>query len=145
MSLTKRPPEHLFRLETDAWTAPFWEAAKAHRLVVARCAACGHHRLPPTPFCPACRSQEIDWAESSGRGVVYSYTVVSREIMPGMTDSLPYVPAVIELPDAGGVRLISNVVDAEVTDIVVGAPVEVVWDDREDGVTIPRFVLAGEQ
>ena len=142
MSLTKRPPEHLFRLETDAWTAPFWEAAKAHRLVVARCVGCGRHRVPPTPFCPACRSQEIDWAESSGDGVVYSYTVVSREIMPGMSDSLPYVPAVVELPDAGGVRLISNIVDAQVTDIAVGAPVELVWDDRDDGVSVPRFVLA---
>ena len=141
MSLSKRPPEHLFRLETDAWTQPFWEAAARHRLVVARCADCGRHRSPPTPFCPGCRSQAIDWTESSGRGVVYSYTVVAREIMPGMADNLPYVPAVIELPDAGGVRLISNVVDAELDAIRVGAEVEVVWDRHEDGVTVPRFRL----
>jgi uncharacterized OB-fold protein len=144
VTIARRPPAHLFKFDTDAWTAPFWEAAKAHRLVVARCASCGHHRMPPTPFCPGCRSQEIDWAESAGRGAVYSYTVVSREIMPGMADSLPYVPAVITLDDAGGVRLISNVVDAEVEAIVVGAPVDVVWDDREDGITVARFRLVAE-
>jgi uncharacterized OB-fold protein len=79
----------------------------------------------------------------SGRGEVYSYTVVERATMPGMHDHLPYVPAVVTLEGAGGTRLISNVVDVEVADIRVGMAVQVVWDDVPgDGVAVPRFVPA---
>lgn len=140
MPTAKRPPPELFKLSTNAWTQPFWDAAANHTLVAARCAHCGHFRMPPTPFCPRCQSQRIDWPVLSGRGEVYSYTVVERAILPGMEPHLPYVPAIITLDGAGGVRLISNVVDVEVADIAVGMPVTVVWDDAADGsVAVPRF------
>jgi uncharacterized OB-fold protein len=99
--------------------------------------------MPPTAFCPNCRSQEVRWPELSGRGVIYSFTVVERAVIPSMAAHLPYVPAVIELPDAGGVRLISNVVGVPIGDIRIGAEVEAVWDDRADGVSLVRFALAG--
>ena len=57
-----------------------------------------------------------------------------------MEEHLPYVPAIIELEGAGGVRLISNVVDVEVSSIQVGMAVQVVWDDQANGVSLPRFV-----
>ena len=101
--------------------------------------------MPPTPFCPECRSQEISWVELSGQGTVYSYTVVSRAIFNGMEDCLPYVPAVVELADAGGVRLITNIVDAPIDAIAVDAPVTVVFDDLATGTSIPRFRLAPER
>ena len=120
---------------------PFWDATARHELVAAQCTDCGTYRLPPTPFCPCCQSQRITWARLSGRGEVYSYTVVERAIMPGMDAHLPYVPAVITLDGAGGARLISNVVDVDVADIRVGMPVQVVWDDVPgQGVAVPRFV-----
>ena len=72
-------------------------------------------------------------------GEVYSYTVVERAILPGMTDCLPYVPAVITLEGGGGVRLISNVVDVELADLAIGMKVMVVWDDLAEGVAVPRF------
>jgi uncharacterized protein len=97
--------------------------------------------MPPTPFCPNCRSQAIHWVTLSGRGTVYSYTVVTRAVLAGMDEFLPYVPAVISLPDAGAVRLVSNVVDAPVAEIRVGSEVQVVWEDAPEGVVLPRFVL----
>ena len=72
-------------------------------------------------------------------GEVYSYTVVERAILPGMTDYLPYVPAVITLEGGGGVRLISNVVDVELADLAIGMKVMVVWDDLAEGAAVPRF------
>ena len=140
MPIAKRPPPELFKLSTNAWTQPFWDATARHALVAARCAGCGRFRMPPTPFCPHCQSQSIDWRTLSGRGTVYSYTVVERAILPGMEDHLPYVPAVIELDGAPGVRLISNIVDIEVANIHVGMAVAVVWDDHRNGVAVPRFV-----
>ncbi len=99
--------------------------------------------MPHAPFCPHCQSQSIDWRTRSGRGTVYSCTVVERAILPGMEAHLPYVPAVVELEDAGGVRLISNVVEVEVAAISVGMAVTLVWDDHVNGVALPRFVPLG--
>ena len=67
--------------------------------------------MPPTPFCPICHSQVLLWEPLSGRGAVFSYTIVAHAILPEMQSHLPYVPAVISLEGADGVRLISNVVD----------------------------------
>jgi uncharacterized OB-fold protein len=139
MALAKRPPPDLFKLATNAWTQPFWDAAAQHRLVVAQCGTCGTCRMPPTPFCPACQSQQIDWKTLSGLGEIYTYTIVDRAILPGMADHLPYVPAVITLEGGGGVRLISNVLDVELADLAIGMPVHVVWDDLREGVAVPRF------
>ncbi len=139
MTLAKRPPPELFKLSTNVWTKPFWDATSRHVLVAAQCSACGAFRMPPTPFCPLCQSQAIDWPALSGRGSVYSYTVVERAIFAGMEAHLPYVPAVIELEGAPGVRLITNVVEVDVSEIVVGMAVSVVWDDDPNGVSVPRF------
>lgn len=139
MVIARRPPPDLFKLATNAWTQPFWGAAAQHKLLVAQCAACGECRMPPTPFCPQCQSQQIDWKTLSGLGEIYAYTIVDRAILPGMAEHLPYVPAVITLEGGGGVRLISNVVDVELAEIAIGMPVEVVWDDLREGVAVPRF------
>lgn len=125
----------------DVITLPWWQAASEHRLVVQRCAACGHTRLPPSPVCPECRSAESDWKEVSGRGEVYTYTFVHRAIASGQ--ELPFVIAVIALEDAGGLRIISNLVGAKPDELEIGLPVEVVWEDMSEDLAIPRFRPAG--
>jgi uncharacterized protein len=137
--IAKRPPISSVRLVTDRWTRPFWDAAADHRLVAPRCAECGRFRMPPTPFCPGCHSQVLEWPTLSGRGTIYSYTVVTRAIVPGTEDSIPYVPAVISLDGADETRLISNVVDVPIDCVHVGDAVSVVWDDYP-GLSIPRFI-----
>jgi uncharacterized OB-fold protein len=137
--IAKSPAEALFSLTTDQWTQPFWDAAQEHRLVACRCANCGAFRMPPTPFCPECHSQEIDWRELSGEGTVFSYTIVPRAIVPEMKGHLPYVPALIDLDGAPGARLISNIVGVPVDTIKVGMRVSVVFEERSDGVAVPRF------
>ena len=121
----------------DATTLPFWQAAAEHRLVVQRCTGCGHMRLPPAPICPECRSADSDWKTLSGRGEVYTYTVVHRPLAAGQ--QLPFVIAVITLEGAGGVRMISNLVAVEPGHVAVGMPVEVVWEDMSTELAIPRF------
>jgi len=127
----------------DAITLPWWQAASEHRLVVQRCTSCEHTRLPPAPICPECRSADSAWKEVSGRGEVYTYTVVHRPIAAGQ--QLPYVIAVIALEEAGGVRVISNLVDVEPDQLEIGMPVEVVWEDMSADLAIPRFRPTGRQ
>lgn len=121
----------------DATTLPWWQAAAEHRLLVQRCASCGRTRLPPAPVCAACRSGDAEWEEVSGRGEVYTYTIVHRPV--AADQELPFVIAVIALEDAGGVRIISNVVAADPGEIAVGMPVELVWEDMSADLAIPRF------
>jgi len=121
----------------NATTLPFWQAAAQHRLVVQRCTSCEHTRLPPAPICPECRSADSDWREVSGRGEVYTYTIVHRAIAAGQP--LPTIIAVIALDDAGGVRMISNLVGVDPGGVAIGMPVELVWEDMSADLSIPRF------
>ena len=92
---------------------PFWAAAREHRLVVPRCVNCNTYRFPPSPFCYVCRTQDIEWVEQTGHGTLYSFTIAWHPILPDVSDSVPYVPAVVELPNTGGVRIIGNLFDLE--------------------------------
>jgi uncharacterized OB-fold protein len=121
----------------DATTLPWWQAAAQHRLVVQRCTSCQRTRLPPAPVCPGCRSADADWQEVTGRGEVYTYTLVHRPI--AAEQKLPFAVAVITLEGAGGVRIISNLVDVSPEDIEIGMPVELVWEDMSPDLAIPRF------
>lgn len=123
----------------DAIALPFWEAAAEHRLVVQRCTACGTTRLPPAPVCAECQSTEAEWKTLSGRGEIYTYTLAHRPVAPGQP--LPTVIAVIALEGSGGLRMISNIVEAEPDEIAIGAPVELVWEDMGPDLAIPRFRL----
>ena len=73
----------------------------------------------------------------SGRGEVYTYTVVHRPIAAGQ--ALPFVIAVIALEDAGGVRMISNLVGIEPAEVAIGLAVELVWEDMSPELAVPRF------
>ena len=121
----------------DNLSLPWWEAAAEHRLVVQRCTDCQHTRHPPAPVCPECRSHDADWQEISGRGEVYTYTIVHRPIAAGQ--QLPYVVAVIALEGSGGLRMISNLVEVEPESVAIGMPVELAWEDMSDELAIPRF------
>jgi uncharacterized protein len=129
----------LAELHADSWTAPFWKAAHEHRLVVARCAACGHVRMPPGPYCPQCRAPLLDWAPVSGRGEIYAFTIVRHAVIRAVSEQIPYAVAVVELCDAPGVRLVASLWDVGECKIVIGHQVEVVWDDVSQQITIPRF------
>jgi uncharacterized protein len=137
--LAKLPPAELIVLCPDVWTEPFWAAAAEHRLVVPRCTNCATFRLPPSPFCWKCQDQGVEWVEQSGRGTVYSFTVVWHPLLPDVADSVPYVPAVVELPGTGGVRVVGNMVHVRPSEVHVGLGVELVWRDVREGTSVPTF------
>lgn len=132
-------PDDMPTPASDRDTLPWWEAAAAHRLVVQRCTGCGRTRHPPGPTCPACHAFDHEWQELSGRGTVYTYTLVHRAFVPSLAARLPYVVAVIELEGAGGARLLSNLVDVDPAAVRIGMPVAVTWEDMGPGLALPRF------
>ncbi|WP_370327875.1 Zn-ribbon domain-containing OB-fold protein [Euzebya sp.] len=127
--------------EASALTAPFWAAAAEGRLVRPVCDRCGTSFFTPGIACPACQSEAWTYVESSGRGVVYSHSVVHRPPVPGRRT--PYVVAIVDLDE--GWHLLTNVVGCAPEDVRIGMDVEVRWV-TEDGVRLPAFApRAGER
>src|SRR5690242_12608965 len=91
----------------DADTRPYWAAAADGVLLLQRCTACATRRFYPRLLCPECHSDDHTWQEASGRGSVYSYSVVHRAPSPALQGEAPYVVALIDLDE--GVRMFSRV------------------------------------
>jgi uncharacterized OB-fold protein len=127
----------------DQHTRPFWEACSRRELRLQRCSDCGRFRQPPLAGCPHCGSPRSDWPLLSGRGHVFSFTVVHHAAVPLLAQEVPYNVAVVELDDAPGARLISNVIGRALEAIAVGMAVEVAWDEPRPGVVLPRFRAVG--
>jgi len=119
----------------DRDTAPFWEAQRGHELKFQGCSDCGEFRFPITPICPACRSFEFGWSVSSGRGTVYSYTVVHHQTHPAF--SVPYTIVLVELQD--GPRFIAQFRAADGKPVSIDMPVNLEWEDYPDQ-ALPVFV-----
>jgi uncharacterized protein len=120
---------------------PFWEACRRHELVLQRCARCDSFWFPPGAICPRCHSESWSWTPTTGRGTVYSFAVVHRVYHAGFAESVPYVVAVVELEE--GPRLPTAIEGVAVDDIRCDMPVEVVFDDVTETVTLPKFRPAG--
>ncbi len=132
-------PDEMPYPSASAETSGFWEAAADHRLVVQTCDDCGRTRHPPGPVCPSCRSTRAHWAELPGTGSVYTYTVVRQAFIPALSDRIPYIVVAVDLDEANGVRLVSNLVDADHSQVEIGMRVEVAWEDMGPDLSVPRF------
>jgi len=122
----------------DAVSQPFWDGCARHELLLQCCAACGRHRFPPSPVCADCGSDAAEWVPASGRGTVYSWIVVRHPVpRESFEREVPYVVALVALDE--GVRMASNVVGCAPDRVRAGMPLEVVFDDVQDGVALPKF------
>jgi len=116
----------------------FWDAAREHRLVIQRCAGCSYYVHWPQVSCPKCGSDELRPADVSGKGEVYSFSIVHHVFHPSFAGDVPYSLAIVELAEQPGLRLLTNIVDCPNEALYIGMPVEVTFEDR-DGYTLPQF------
>jgi uncharacterized protein len=119
---------------------PFFDAARRHELVVQRCRSCGASRFPARPMCARCLSGEAEWVPVSGRGEVFSYNVMHQVYHPAFAAEVPYAVVLIKLDE--GPKMISNLIEISPEDIRIGMRVEVVFEDLNDQVTLPKFKAA---
>ncbi|MEL7158996.1 MAG: OB-fold domain-containing protein, partial [Actinomycetota bacterium] len=96
---------------TNEDSAPFWAATAEGRLTLQRCRSCETVIWWPRSLCPQCASFDLDWFTASGRGTVYSYTVVHRSQGRTWNEVTPYVLAYVELDE--GPRLMTNIVGGD--------------------------------
>ena len=128
----KKPLPHLD--EENRW---FFEACARHQLVLQKCSSCGTVRFYPRALCPSCMSSKTDYVRASGRGRVYTFTVTHQNQAPGFRDELPYVMAYVELDE--GPRILTNIIDTPPGEVKIDLPVEVVFEDIDENLAIPKF------
>ncbi len=121
----------------DDTTEPFWAGAAEGRFLIKRCRSCGRAFFYPRPFCPHCWSQDVDWQDASGRGTVYTWSVVRRNDLPPFSERVPYVTAIVELEE--GPRVMTNIVDTDLADVRIGMEVEAVFRPLGESLTYPVF------
>ncbi|MBB5774431.1 bifunctional MaoC family dehydratase N-terminal/OB-fold nucleic acid binding domain-containing protein [Nonomuraea jabiensis] len=122
-------------------TAFFWEGVRQGELRIQTCADCGHHRHPPGPLCPQCRSANSSHLVASGLGTLYSYVVHHHPPVPGR--ETPFVVGVVELPE--GVRIVGNVVDCPIEEVAVGMPLRVTYRPMDDQLILPMWAPSKEE
>jgi len=128
----KKPLPHLD--EENRW---FFEACARHQLVLQKCSSCGTVRFYPRALCPSCTSSKTDYVRASGRGRVYTFTVTYQNQAPGFRDELPYVMAYVELDE--GPRILTNIINTPPGEVKIDLPVEVVFEDIDENLAIPKF------
>ena len=116
----------------DGLDAPFWNGARAHRLMVQRCGGCEHYQMPAEWICHRCHSFDVEWHEVPPTGVVYSWMRVHNASHPAIADHVPYLVVVVELPDADHVKVLGNLLGDAAQDVAIGEAVEAVFEDHED-------------
>ena len=123
-------------------TAPYWEGCKQHELRLPYCTDCQQFFFYPRKYCPRCLSDAIAWRTASGKGTLLTY-VISARPAPGFENETPYAIAIVKLDE--GPHLMTNIVNTEITpaSLPAGMPVEVVFEDVSDTITLPKFQPAG--
>ena len=116
---------------------PFWDGLTAGELRLQKCEECRRHIFYPRSFCPHCLSQRLGWVKASGRGTLYSYTVVRRAMNPAFQTDVPYVFAIVQLQE--GPRVTTNVVNCAPEDVQVDMPVKAFYDNITPEMTLLKF------
>lgn len=127
----------------DEDNAPFWEGCKGHKFMMFRCKVCGAWYWPKA-FCRNHDNEPLfgnmEWAEASGRGKIFSYSIVNQVFHPGWKDEVPYVFALAEM--AEGPMFGTTIIDCDPAKAKEDMAVQVVFKDvPEIGFTLPYFQL----
>ena len=116
----------------DGLDAPYWEGTRRHELRVQRCAHCGTFRWSPEWLCYECHSFAIEWITIEPTGVLFSWQRIWHPVAPALAQAVPYVNLLIELPQAGNVRMIGNYAGDPTDAVVIGTPMSAVFEDHDD-------------
>jgi uncharacterized protein len=134
---------------SEPTAAEFWTGTARGELLVQVCAACGAWRMPPRPMCPVCRSTDVRWEPTSGRGTIWSFIVPHPPLLPAYSALAPYNVIIVALDDDPSIRFVGNLLaspdgainEIDPATIVIGEPVRVVFQQIED-VSLPRWIRA---
>ena len=119
--------------ESNVEIQPFWDATAEGKLLLKKCNGCGKIHYYPRTICPFCFSDDTVWIEASGKGTIYSYSVIRRV-------EVPYVMAYVTLEE--GPTMMTNIIDCDMDSVRIDMPVTVSFVDTGEGNALPMFTPA---
>jgi uncharacterized OB-fold protein len=117
----------------------YWQKAKERELWLRKCNACGNAYFYPRDISPCCFSRDTTWIQASGRATLYTYGIVHRAPHPGFAQETPFVTAIVELEE--GPHMPTNIVmdDPTPEKLQIGMPLQVIFQDINDKIALPKF------
>jgi uncharacterized OB-fold protein len=138
-----------FPLPDTEWepARPFWDAAARRELAIPRCESCSRFVWYPKSECPSCGGDAFTWTPVSGRGRLFSWSVVRQPFLPQFASLVPYAPALVALDEDPAVRLVTRIVDCDADALEIDMAMRVVFGelsfpDRAKRVAAPFFTPA---
>ena len=114
-------------------TEAFWKAAAEGKFMLRRCTACRKAHWYPRAICPHCMSDKTEWVEASGRGKIYTFSVMRRA-------PEPYAIGYVTLEE--GPSMLTNFVDCDFDKLKIGQSVKLKFMSTEGGPPVPMFAPA---
>jgi uncharacterized OB-fold protein len=121
----------------DEISAPFFDGAREGKLMLQHCTACNEWSFPVRERCPHCFAAKLEWRQASGRGSLYTFTIMHQVMNPAFASAVPYNVSQIDL--AEGVRMTSNIIGIGNEALCIGMQLEVVFEAADGDVRIPKF------
>lgn len=137
LQLNRRYVKYFFEPVAESFEEGFWEAVKRRELVFQRCGQCREWLHPPRPMCHKCKSFDLRWERSTGKGKIYSYVTFTREVNPLYV--VPFEVVLVEMDDEKPVRMVANMLDTKPGELYIGMPVELDFFDVSPKQPIPIF------
>ncbi|RWB70004.1 OB-fold domain-containing protein [Mesorhizobium sp.] len=121
-------------------SAVWFEAIEQGKLLLQRDPVTGKAQYFPRPHVLGAPGRKPEWFEASGRGKIYTYTVVKRSLHPEFVKRTPFTLAIVELEE--GPRMTTWIVDVPDEELECDMAVKVVFREIHPGVTMPCFTRA---
>jgi len=130
----------------DGLDAPYWEGAARGELWVQRCSSCNEHQWGPEWICHRCHSFGVGWVRVPARGRIYSWERSWHPVHGALAEACPYLVVLVELPEAGNVRMVGNLLGDPTQPVEIGGAVEAVFEhhtDHDPPFTLVQWRVAG--
>jgi uncharacterized OB-fold protein len=110
--------------EPDGLSAPYWVGLRQNKLLVQRCGHCRTWQFGPEWLCHRCHAFDPEWTEVAPLGRIFSWERVWHPSHAVLRQHGPYLAVLVELPHAGGVRMVGNLLGDPMQTVVIGAEVD---------------------
>ena len=128
----------------DDCSIGFWEAAKEGRLAIQRCASCRRWNHAPGLLCPNCGSRDMGFENVSGKGSLFSWTIIKEAPAPGFRDLVPLIVGIVELDEQKHLLLPANILGLAPEDLKLGMKLEVEFEQITGDCALPQFRPVGD-
>lgn len=130
------PTDFAFLPQPSWLTQPFWDQAAGGVLSRQQCRSCGYNMFPPQFACTTCLGIDLDWVASTGRGRVYSFSVLYIGV-DGRRLAEPTILADVDLEE--GWHMLTHIVNCPTEEVRCGLRVNVIWRPLSPTLKLPVF------